>query len=528
MESETDERSRFVPSKRACVVNAKRSCVVHDGRSNDDDTDLHAVLSNSLNTTDAQTDGFSFRRLPRRQKFLLYSICITRLLTVMNEALLGPIFPEEASRRGIDSQVVGWVFAAYAFGQVIISPMIGKFLMQIGLKFTYLSGIFVIGVCTSLFGLLALSPADGKMSASFVALCFIIQIFLSVGLTAVDTAAIAVVSNEFQSNFTSVFSLTEVCVGLGLSIAPGIGGFFYMLGGFVLPFVVCGSLILLSLPINYLLVLNLTDKPVRKDSITDVIKKKTSSWRILRHPSVIITCVSVALAAGSWTVLDPILEPELSEYGLTPEMAGLAFLLLSASYSLGCPFSGWFAAKLSDSRILMIAGLLTIAISHLLLGPCPLLDIPTESGELWLKIVSLVVLGVSISITVIPTYGILMELALEYGVQANDEVHGAVAGLWCSAYALGDFFAPMYGGWVVGVSDFGAGLSYYSIVVLIVALLLTMDTIARHKCKTHRQSDEERPSETEPSLKYSEDETLGGWTFRDFYRIFLTPTTQIE
>ena len=34
----------------------------------------------------------------------------------------------------------------------------------------------------------------------------------------------------------------------------------------------------------------------------------------------------------------------------------------------------------SDSRVLMIVGLLTIAGSHLLLGPCPLLDIPTESG----------------------------------------------------------------------------------------------------------------------------------------------------
>ena len=54
------------------------------------------------------------------------------------------------------------------------------------------------------------------------------------------------------------FSLSEVVIGLAVSVAPAFGGFLYGIGGYGLPFYTVGLTILANLPISYFLIVDLT------------------------------------------------------------------------------------------------------------------------------------------------------------------------------------------------------------------------------------------------------------------------------
>ncbi|XP_046565512.1 MFS-type transporter SLC18B1-like [Haliotis rubra] len=485
-----------------------------------DETDEHS-------SEEVENEGsFSFRRLSRHQKCVLVSICSTSFIIMMSESIMSPLYPEETEVRGISSFVSGLVFAAYALGQVIFAPLIGKYIPTIGSRFVYLAGVFFAGGCTLLFGILEYIPvADGQ--TVFVVYCFLMQIVLSVGVTAQQTATFAMASKAFASNFTTVFGLTEVFVGLGMTVGPAIGGFLYTLGGFHLPFVVVGCLIVLSLPFNYFLIPAVRDTPrfVSTNDERALAKPKgiSATRTILKDPTALVTLLSVMLGAGVWAVLDPILEPRLTDFGLTPEMSGVIFLILSASYALGSPISSWVADRLPDNRILMIPGFMVCAISHLLLGGSPLLGFDPDYREIWLTILSLITLGFAISMAVIPSYEIVLDVATARGLDDNMETKGAVAGIWCSMYAMGDFIGPIFGGWMVGVGGFEWTVTYTGLACVLVSILLIVSAVYDTKC---RKPSKGLPGEEQSAwlLQYTPEDYV---TFTDVYLKMMLPPYQL-
>ncbi|XP_046368872.2 MFS-type transporter SLC18B1-like [Haliotis rufescens] len=486
-----------------------------------DESDAHS-------SEEVQGEGsFSYRRLSRRHKCVIVSICTTSFIIMMSESIMSPLYPAETEVRGISTLVSGWVFAAYALGQVIFSPLIGKYIPNIGSRFIYLSGVFFAGGCTLLFGILEYIPlTDGQLV--FVVFCFLMQIVLSIGVTAQQTAAFTMASKEFGSNFTAVFGMMEVFVGLGMTVGPAIGGFLYTLGGFHLPFVVVGCLIVLSLPFNYFLLPSVRDarhfKSTNADRAVSKPKGISATRTILRDPTALVTLLSVVLGAGVWAVLDPILEPRLTDFDLTPEMSGVIFLILSASYALGSPISSWVADRLPDNRILMVPGFLACAISHLLLGGSPLLGFDPDYREIWLTIVSLMTLGFAISMAVIPSYQIVLDVATDSGLEDNMETNGAVAGIWCSMYAVGDFIGPIFGGWMADDGGFAWTLTYTGLACIVVSILLIISAVCDKKCRKPRKSPTDDEQSRTKLLQYNDDDYL---TFTEVYIKTLVPPLQM-
>ncbi|ESO99178.1 hypothetical protein LOTGIDRAFT_238826 [Lottia gigantea] len=297
---------------------------------------------------------------------------------------------------------------------------------------------------------------------------------MSIGVTAEQTSAFTVASKEFSGYFTTVFGVTEVFVGLGLTIGPLVGGVLSNYGGFSLPFFVLGGLVLCSLIFNYCLTPSIEDKP-------QVAKlRRKNGLLLLRHPSIIITCLAVVCGSGVWSVLDPILEPHLATYNLSPTIVGAVFLLLSASYAFSCAICGWIAEKLPDNRLLMIPGFLLCGVAHCLLAPSPIFGFDPSYNELWLIIVSLILLGIAMSMAIIPSYDIIMEIAIESGYPDNLGTHGLVAGLWSAMYALGDFIGPIWGGYIQDLIGFEWGLTYTAGACIVIVILLT--GIALYDC----------------------------------------------
>ena len=67
------------------------------------------------------------------------------------------------------------------------------------------------------------------------------------------TASTTYLIQLFPDMLSMAFSLSEIVVGLAVSVGPALGGVLYGIGGFGLPFYAVGLTILANLPISFCL-----------------------------------------------------------------------------------------------------------------------------------------------------------------------------------------------------------------------------------------------------------------------------------
>ncbi|XP_021345597.1 MFS-type transporter SLC18B1-like isoform X2 [Mizuhopecten yessoensis] len=373
---------------------------------------------------------FSFRTLSKKQLAIVISFCMVGFANYLCLSLIAPFFPKEAREKGVSNLVSGWIFAAFPLTQFIFAPAFGKLIPIVGLKFMYLSGTFISGGCTILFGMMTyVDVTEG--TAVFITMCFVLRVTMALGCCANQTASFSLCAQEFKDTVGTIFGLGEVFVGLGFMCGPAIGGVLYGVGGFLLPFTVIGGIIFLTTILNYWIVP--TDEFVHHVSSSGGV----SLFLMIKSYKTVVNCLTITVAAIIWSILDPTLEPHLEEFNLSSELIGLLFLLMAAVYAIASPIWGWISDRVKDSRIILVFGCLMSTGGMLLLGPSTLLGFEKDYNELWLNIVSLVIIGVADSAAIIPTFDLLFKIAEERGFENNISTYSIIAGLWGSMYALG-------------------------------------------------------------------------------------------
>ncbi|CAM5230654.1 MFS transporter OS=Lysinibacillus sphaericus OX=1421 GN=LS41612_09095 PE=3 SV=1 [Lysinibacillus sphaericus] len=107
------------------------------------------------------------------------AITLTILLANLFIAFLGiglviPVLPTIMNELNITGSVVGYMVAAFAITQLIVSPIAGKLVHRIGRKIMIVVGLFIFGLSELLFGMgssieiLFLSRMLGGVSAAFI------------------------------------------------------------------------------------------------------------------------------------------------------------------------------------------------------------------------------------------------------------------------------------------------------------------------------------------------------------------------
>ncbi|XP_043922194.1 MFS-type transporter SLC18B1-like [Protopterus annectens] len=120
----------------------------------------------------------------------------------------------------------------------------------------FLSGVFLSGLCSIVFGFLVNAP-DG---VPFISLCFVIQSFGAIGCASSMTSSFTILAHTFPKNITTALGVLELFSGLGFLLGPPLGGFLYALGGYEVPFIVVGFLVLLTVPVNMIILLSVQGK----------------------------------------------------------------------------------------------------------------------------------------------------------------------------------------------------------------------------------------------------------------------------
>ncbi|XP_035466375.1 MFS-type transporter SLC18B1 isoform X1 [Scophthalmus maximus] len=403
-------------------------------------------------------DAAPRRRMTRTQTLTLISVASVNFSSMICYSILGPFFPAEALKKGASQTVIGLIFGCYAICNLIGSLILGKYIVQIGAKFMLVTGLFVSGCCTILFGLLDRVPAG----ATFITLCFLVRSIDAVGFSAAMTSSFAVTVKIFPNNVATVLGSLEIFTGLGLILGPPVGGWFYQSFGYEVPFMLLGCFLLIMVPFNIYILPTLDTDP-----------SKDSFFRLLTHGRIVLICYVIFTLSAGLGFLDATLSLYAIEtFSLSPGYVGVIMLGLSLPYCLASPLIGYFTDKYPATRSwFMVIGSIATAVGFSLLGPVPFLHIPRQ---LWLLVLMLAVIGFSLGMTAIPTFPEIIMCAYEHGFQEGLSTLGMVSGLFGAVWSMGIFYGPVVGGiitqhlsfeWAAAIQG---GLAFFGAVFLAV------------------------------------------------------------
>ncbi|KAF4521169.1 hypothetical protein B566_EDAN011619 [Ephemera danica] len=439
-----------------------------------------------------------FSQFDRSQKLVFLSLALVDFVSFCSMSIMAPFFPKEASSKGMSNTVSGLVFSFYAFVMFISSPLFGKVLPLVGAKFMFMSGMFLAGGCSIIFGLL---DKIGDYT-TFAVYSFLVRGTEALGAAAYSTASYTFVVEVFPDHIGPVMGILETFVGLGMSAGPVLGGVLYSVGGFGLPFYTLGIIMVLFVPINFYLL---------PSAQTGAVGAKPGSiLSVLRVPSVVIIGLVVIVSANNWGFLDPTLEPHLRQFHLGAQQVGLVFLLSSAVYAGSSPLWGLLAKNVGNHWLMMFFGLLLCAAGLLTLGPSPLLPFLTSS--LWLTLVSLSMLGTAAALTLLPTYQAVLDAAVAGGCDDELGTYSIVAGVWSGMYSLGEVIGPSLGGLILEWYDFPTcstvmALGTFALAIIVLIFFLTYGQPVRPEKLSdilEESEEEEEDSESEGSPLLSE------------------------
>ncbi|WHY69805.1 multidrug efflux MFS transporter NorA [Neobacillus sp. SuZ13] len=167
----------------------------------------------------------------RTHKVTLGLLLMNLFIAFLGIGLVIPVLPTLMNELGITGKTVGYLTAAFAIAQLIVSPFAGKAADQFGRKIMIVIGLFIFGLSEFLFGLgeeiemLFISRILGGISAAFI-------------MPAV-TAFIADITN--LDTRPKALGYMSAAISTGFIIGPGIGGFLAEFGTRI-PFFFAGGL----------------------------------------------------------------------------------------------------------------------------------------------------------------------------------------------------------------------------------------------------------------------------------------------
>lgn len=225
--------------------------------------------------------------MTKTQKATLSILLSNLFIAFLGIGLVIPVLPTLMNELGITGSVAGYMVAAFAITQLLVSPIAGRMVDRFGRKIMIVIGLFIFGLSEFLFGLgksvemLFLSRMLGGVSAAFI-------------MPAI-TAFIADITTMAQR--PKALGFMSAAISTGFIVGPGIGGFLAEIGTRV-PFFAAGILGTLAGILSILFL----KEPVRASDDTDAAPSISGSFKRLLSPLyfiafVLIFVLSFGLAA---------------------------------------------------------------------------------------------------------------------------------------------------------------------------------------------------------------------------------------
>ena len=332
-----------------------------------------------------------------------------------------------------------------------------------------ISGVMMMGSTCVFFGFL--EYVNDKLA--FTILSFVIRITEAIGNASYMTASFSIATQEFSSNLATMISTLEIFYGVGLAVAPMLGGGLFEIGGFVLPFAVCGFAILVCGILIAILI---------PDGEPSSLKSEHTVFQLLAKPRILLSFFSVVSTLSNIGFLDVALEPYLRQFSLSPGLVGLFFFLIGLLYATSSPLWGMSNDKGFHHPYIVLCGSSLAILSFSLIGPAPY--IPLDPSII-LIIISIIILGISFGALMVASFVGAQKDALLLGLPDNITTFGLISGLWTSGLALGAFSGPTISGYLLDAYGFRKAslfvVCYNSLLLVAHAVFLIHECIYNKK-----------------------------------------------
>ncbi len=196
---------------------------------------------------------------------MLVIVLMNLFIVFLGIGLVIPVTPSIMNELNLSGSVVGYMVAAFAFTQLVVSPIAGRWVDQFGRKRMIIKGLIIFSFSEFLFGIgktvevLFISRMLGGVSAAFI-------------MPAVTALIADVTTVETRAKALGYMS---AAISTGFIIGPGVGGFLAEIGS-RLPFFFASALAVLAAILSIILI----HEPDRNSENIEVRGQKTGLNRI--------------------------------------------------------------------------------------------------------------------------------------------------------------------------------------------------------------------------------------------------------
>ena len=379
-----------------------------------------------------------------KSRLVLLCVCVSVAFIVWGicDSLLPPFYPNEAKLKGASISQSGFVFGIYSLAGMVSSPIFGKYGSKISPRYIYIPGALVLALCTLVFGTLQL------VESLSLFLCFSYTLRILSGSVNAATwgALMAALMTIFPDKVSKVVAASEFFSCGGFVLGPAIGAYFYNLGGFILPFEICGSI---SIVISIILLLVIP--PISASSANNGRESQFGTMKLLKLPGVLLPLLDTFLTSFGLCLIDATIGIYLQSMGASLNVVSIAFSISSATYMISTVVVGCIGDKISNPTLLSLTGYIGLIITLLIIGPLPF--IPVEPSTT-MTLIALGLYGFFDCFVFVSSFTRAELSATQNGFEENTRTYQLISGLWMTFNSMGNFLGPSVGGIVVDVLGF--------------------------------------------------------------------------
>lgn len=380
--------------------------------------------------------------MEKKQKITLSLLLMNLFIAFLGIGIVIPVLPTLMNELSISGKVVGYLTAAFALTQLVVSPFAGKAADRFGRKIMIVLGLTIFGGSEFLFGLgqtidvLFIARILGGLSAAFI-------------MPAVNAFIVDITTLDYRPKALGYMS---AAISTGFIIGPGIGGFLADIGMRV-PFFAAGVLGFVAALLSQILL----KEPERiEEPETEPGTAARNSLVKILVPSFLIAFIVIFVASFGLAAFESFFALFVDhKYAFTPSDIALAIT--------GGAIAGAICQVLLFDRLMKRLGEIKLVRVSLIFSAALVMALTVVNSYWMIMLVTFTVfIGFDLIRPAVTTY--LSRIA------GNDQ--GFVGGMNSFFTSLANVFGPIIGGIMFDI-DINYPF-YFSTVFIVVGLVIAM------------------------------------------------------
>lgn len=286
------------------------------------------------------------RTLASHPRAIVAVIAFSFFIDYFLYGLLVPLAAHLHVRLDREGQFAAFLYGVCGLSVLLVTPIFGYFGERIGGRSVMLSGVALVGCATALYG-----------AASSHSMLVLARFCQGAASAALWTSGLALIAAAYAEKRVEMFGYAFSGGTLGSVLGPLASGALYHAGGYRLPLLITGALLAVDAPLVAFLI------PARGTGRHQVVDFRA----LLLSRSIAAPALTVALAAFSLGIIEPLLPLRLARRGATSLTLGILFTISTVVYGLSAPLVGRVSERIPIHRVIVM-GTIAMAVSLPLLA----------------------------------------------------------------------------------------------------------------------------------------------------------------